>query len=195
MLLISELTHPMSDHGAAAPIFQLTHTPERQLFSESGVMTSASGITTYPGGAFPPEFNGNDINFNCESVSDLVHADRLVDTGASTVISTRVGTEGKEFIASTDAWSRPVNLYVGPDGALYMLGHYRQINEHTGSMTEESIAAGGLYNGSNMRRIYRISAQYAASPAWTKCLSLGDSGTDELIGYLSDASNWWRINA
>lgn len=194
-LLISELTHPMSDHGAAAPIFQITHTPDRQLFSESGVMTSASGITTYLGGAFPPEFNGNDINFICESVSNLVHADRLIDTGASTFISTRVGTEGKEFVASTDAWSRPVNLYVGPDGALYMLDYYRQIIEHPEWMSEEAIAAGGLYNGSNMGRIYRISAQDAASPAWTKGLTLGDAGTEELIGYLSDANYWWRINA
>ncbi len=94
------------------------------MFSGAGTMTSASGIVSYTGGVFPAPFDKN-ITFICESVSNLVHADKQKDTGA-TFTSSRVGRPGKEFLASKDAWSRPVNLYVGPDGALYMVDYYQE---------------------------------------------------------------------
>ena len=40
----------------------------------------------------------------------------------------------REFFASTDPWSRPVNLAVGPDGALYVCDMYREVIEHPGAV-------------------------------------------------------------
>ena len=51
---------------------------------------------------------------------------------------------------------RPVNMYVGPDGALYVVDYYRQIIEHPEWMGEEVIKSGALYNDTNKGRIYRI---------------------------------------
>lgn len=192
-LAVSQVTTGISDHGDAAEIFQITTHPERQLFSGAGTMTSASGIVAYAGGAFPPPFD-KDITFICESVSNLVHADKLRDTG-STFIASRTGRPGKEFLASTDAWSRPVNLYVGPDGALYMLDYYRRIIEHPEWMSEEAVQAGGLYDGIDMGRIYRISAADAPPPTWTKGLALGGDSPEALVSKLGHPNKWWRTHA
>lgn len=192
-LLVGEATEAISDHGAAAEIFQITTNPERQMFSGVGTMTSASGVTAYLGGLFPAPFDKN-VTFICESVSNLVHADKLKDSGA-TFRASRVGTERKEFLASKDAWFRPVNLYVGPDGALYVVDYYRRIIEHPEWMSDEAIKAGGLYDGIDMGRIYRVTPTDAKPADWIKGLKLGDASPAELVQYLASNNIWWRINA
>jgi glucose/arabinose dehydrogenase len=94
------------------------------------------------------------VVFVAEPVSNLIHADRLTSQGASFRAS-RLRPD-KEFLASTDAWFRPVNMYIGPDGALYIVDYYRQIVEHPEWMAEEVIKSGALYNGTDKGRIYRI---------------------------------------
>ena len=191
-LLIADATQVVSDHGKATEVFQITKNPDRQLFTPVGVTTSSSGLTAYLGGAFPAPYDGN-VTFVAESVSNLVHADIITDKGAS--FTAKRQHPDKEFLASTDSWSRPVNMYVGPDGALYVLDYYRQTIEHPEWMSDEAVAAGGLYNGYDMGRIYRITPTNAKGPEWTKGLKLGDATNEELVAYLADANLWWRKNA
>ena len=191
-LLISDATQVISDHGKATEVFQITKNPDRQLFTPVGVTTSSSGIIAYLGGGFPPPYDGN-VTFVAESVSNLVHVDIIRDKGASFVASRQ--HPDREFLASTDSWSRPVNMYVGPDGALYVLDYYRQIIEHPEWMSDEAVAAGGLYNGYDRGRIYRITPTKASSPEWTKGLKLGDATSQELVSKLAHTNLWWRQNA
>lgn len=191
-LLVSDAIQSMSDHLNAAEVFPTTTNPDRQLLTNVGVMTSACGLTAYMGDAFPAPFNKN-VTFIAEPVSNLVHVDLLKDSAASYVASRILPNE--EFLSSTDAWSRPVNLYVGPDGALYVLDYYRKVIESPEWMSEEAIAAGGLYDGSDKGRIYRISATNAKAASWTKGLRLSDAGSEELVQHLANANSWWRINA
>jgi putative membrane-bound dehydrogenase-like protein len=191
-LPVSTAVQTLSDHGSE--VFSITKDPDRQLLTNVGSFTSACGITGYSGGDFPAPFNDN-VYFTGESVSNIVHADILQDNGASFTAS-RVGANPKrEFLASTDSWFRPVNMYVGPDGALYLLDYYRQVIEHPEWMSEEAIAAGALYNGKDMGRIYRITRTDASPATWTKRLTLGDAGDSELVAELSNANSWWRRNA
>jgi putative membrane-bound dehydrogenase-like protein len=189
--LVSNATQSISDHGDACEVFPTTLNPMNQLLTDVGVITSACGITTYLGGAFPEKYNGDNIVLMAEPVSNLVHADILKPKGASFTAS-RV-LERKEFLSSTDAWFRPVNLYVGPDGALYVVDYYRQIIEHPEWMGEEVAASGELYNGTNKGRIYRISRKDAPAADWN--LKLGAASTPELVEYLGHRNYWWRINA
>jgi putative membrane-bound dehydrogenase-like protein len=191
-LFISNAIESISDHGKVSEIFPITKVPERQLFSGVGVMTSSSGIISYQGGIFPPPYDQN-ITFVCESVSNLVHVDLLKDSGA-TFVASRI-LPHSEFLASTDAWSRPVNTYIGPDGALYVLDYYRQIIEHPEWMSDEAVKAGGLYNGNNMGRIYRITPTATPPAEWMKGLKLGDETSEQLVENLSNPNIWWRINA
>ncbi|MEP7258729.1 MAG: PVC-type heme-binding CxxCH protein, partial [Flavitalea sp.] len=191
-LLVSEAIQDMSDHLNAAEVFPTTAHPDRQLLTNVGVMTSACGLTAYLGDAFPAPYN-RQVTFIAEPVSNLVHVDILRDSGASFVASRIL--PNKEFLSSTDAWSRPVNLYVGPDGALYVLDYYRMVIESPEWMSEEAIAAGGLYNGSDKGRIYRITPTGAKKASWTKGIPLGNAGNQELVENLANPNIWWRINA
>ncbi len=190
--IVGDATESLSDHGDACDVFPITKNPEHQLLTDVGVITSACGITNYQGGAFPDKFN-HDITFVCEPVSNLVHADRLKDKGASFTAS-RI-FEHQEFLASTDAWFRPVNMYIGPDGALYVVDYYREIIEHPEWMSKSDIESGKLYNGRDKGRIYRISATGAAPASWTSHLNLNDSSDIQLIEKLSSPNIWWRRNA
>ena len=191
-LLVSNATQSVSDHGDATEVFQITKNPDRQLFTPVGLTTSSSGITMSLGGLFPPPFDGN-MAFVAESVSNLIHADIIKDIGSSFIAGRQ--HSNKEFLASTDAWSRPVNMYVGPDGALYVLDYYRRIIEHPEWMSDEAIAAGNLYDGYNMGRIYRITPTGTKAANWTKGLALGSATTEQLVDYLDDKNIWWRQNA
>ena len=188
-LLVSDATQTLTDHGA--DVFPITQNPERQLLTNVGIFTSACGNVAYTGGAFSDLFN---TCFVCEPVSNIVHADQLKDNGAS-FKALRVGRPHKEFLASRDAWFRPVNLYVGPDGALYLVDYYRQIIEHPEWMSEEAVKSGELYNGSDRGRIYRITRTDAKPATWMNGLELGDASDGALVGQLSNQNSWWRLNA
>ncbi len=191
-LVISSSIQSMSDHLNAPEVFPTTTHPDRQLLTDVGVMTSGCGITVYDGGAFPAPFDKN-VSFVAEPVSNLVHVDVLKDKGTSFEASAILNN--KEFLTSTDAWSRPVNFYVGPDGALYMLDYYRRVIESPEWMSEQAVKAGGLYDGSDKGRIYRITATGQKSAEWTKGLKLGDESSEKLVEHLADNNRWWRINS
>lgn len=190
-LLVSNSIESVSDHGNAADVYPITKNPEHQLLTDLGVFTSACGITAYTGGLFPALYDS--VTFVAEPVGNLVHADILRDRGA-TFTASRV-LEQKEFFASTDAWFRPVNMYVGPDGALYVVDYYRQIVEHPEWMADEVAKSDAIYNGMDQGRIYRITPKGAAKADWTSGLKLGEAGTEELVKYLSSPNSWWRKNA
>jgi len=191
-LLAANATHSMSDHKDMPELFPITTHPDRQLLTDIGVMTAGSGLTAYLGNAFPAPYNGR-LTFITESVSNIVHVDALRDSGVSFVASRIL--PNKEFLASTDAWHRPVNLYVGPDGALYLLDYYRRVIESPEWMSKEAIEAGNLYDGVDMGRIYRITPVDAAPAAWMKGLALGDAPSSGLVQQLANPNNWWRMHA
>lgn len=189
--LIPNTIQSVSDHGNAADVYPITKNPQHQLLTDLGVFTSACGITAYTGGLFPSPYEN--VTFVAEPVSNLVHADVLKENGASFTASRLF--EKKEFLASTDAWFRPVNMYVGPDGALYVLDYYRQIIEHPEWMADDVGKSDAVYNGVDQGRIYRITPKGTATIDWSSKLKLGDESSETLITYLSNPNSWWRQNA
>ncbi len=190
-LLISHSTENISDHGNAAEVYPITVNPEHQLLTDLGVFTSACGSVAYSGGLFPSQYE-NTI-FVAEPVSNLIHVDKITETGASFTASRLF--EKKEFLASKDAWSRPVNHYVGPDGALYVVDYYRRIIEHPEWMGEDVIQSGTLYDGIDQGRIFRITPKGTPPAQWTTNLDMEALSDQELVDLLGNSNAWYRRNA
>lgn len=189
-LVVSRATQLLFDHSE---VFSITKNPEYQMLTEIGVFTSACGLTAYLGGAFPDKYNNNDVSFVGEPVSNVLHVDRLTDTGVT--FNARRILERKEFLASTDPFCRLVNMYIGPDGALYVMDFYREVIEGPEFMAEDIVKNVNLYNGSDKGRIYRISAEGAGPADWTDRLHLGEATDDQLVENLNNKNIWWRINS
>jgi hypothetical protein len=101
--------------------------------------------------------------------------------------------EKREFLRSSDQWFRPVNLEVGPDGALYVLDFYREIIETAQSIPEDILAKIDLRAGSEHGRIYRIVPAEGSSPY--RAENLAARGSEELVGTLAHPNAWHRLTA
>jgi putative membrane-bound dehydrogenase-like protein len=190
-LAIADAMEKIPDHGNAAEVFPITENPNHQLLTDVGIITSSCGITWYDGGDFGSEFNN--ISFITEPVHNLVHADIIVQNGA-TFLGKRL-LEKKEFLASKDPWFRPVNFYVGPDGALYIIDYYRQIVEHPEWMSDEINQSGALYNRTTKGRIYRVTLNNSPKMDWLGKLNLSSKSSNELVELLKNKNGWFRKNA
>ncbi len=178
-------------YGRNTAIYPITRDPEHQLLTDRGMITSAAGITYYQGGLFPEPYQN--VTFVGEPVHNLIHVLKVKEKGA-TFEASRI-EERKEFLASTDGWFRPVNYYVGPDGALYVIDYYRQIVEHPEWMDDETAKSGKLKNGTESGRIYRITPTGTAHADWMGALNLGTASTDALVSHLQSSNLWWRKTA
>ena len=129
-----------------------------QILREDGtlpVLTAASGPVIYRGSLFPRSFYGD--AFICEPAGNLVK--RLVIEERDGVPRVRNAYEQAEFLASTDERFRPVNLYNGPDGSLYVVDMYRGVIQHRIFLTtylRNQIKERGLEAPLGMGRVYRI---------------------------------------
>lgn len=104
-----------------APHDGLGYGPE--MMSHMHGSTGLCGFAWYGAEHFPAEFRGN--AFVCNVVTSKVNRDALVPTG-----STLNAKELADFVTCDDPWFRPVDLTVGPDGALYIADFYNKIIGH-----------------------------------------------------------------
>lgn len=155
-------------------------------------MTAASGPVVYRGTLFPEEFRGD--AFVPEPSANLIKRIKL--SRADGTVSGANAYEGKEFMTSTDERFRPVNLYNGPDGALYVVDFYRGIIQHRIYMTSflrQQVEERGLDKGIGRGRIWRIAPENA--PRAKLRMNLGGASAAELVASLGDANGWVRDTA
>jgi mono/diheme cytochrome c family protein/glucose/arabinose dehydrogenase len=120
--------------------------------------TAACGDGVYRGNLFPPEFRNN--LFTCEPAGNLVKRMIVTDEGGRLAAKDGYDAAKKiDFLTSTDERFRPVNVYTGPDGALYVVDLYRGVLEHAAFLTNyliKNINERHLLMPIHMGRIYRI---------------------------------------
>jgi putative heme-binding domain-containing protein len=128
----------------------------------------------YDGGSLPAAYQGK--LFGIEPLQGRVVESEITPDGSS--FDTRdLGYP----VTTTDQYFRPVDIKVGPDGAIYVADWYdAQVNHyrnHEGQMDKS--------NG----RIYRLRAKGAApAPAF----DLNQLASVQLVGLLSNSNKWFR---
>jgi hypothetical protein len=119
----------------------------------TGWFTSACGPMVYLDHALPG-LHGQ--YFACEPSGNLIHRGLIEVDGPAMKVRRAPGEEKSEFAASSDAWSHPIALSHGPDGALWIVDYYREIIEDYSAIPRHLQQQYGLYAGHDRGRIYRL---------------------------------------
>jgi mono/diheme cytochrome c family protein/glucose/arabinose dehydrogenase len=152
--------------------------------------TAACAPLIYRGDNFPPEYRGN--AFVCEPAGNLVIRDILAETNGT--MTGHEAYQHEDFLASTDERFRPVSLYNGPDGALYLVDFHRGTLEHRLSLTSylrRQIKSRGLEQPLDLGRIYRI-VFGTANPVRA---TLADLSSAQLVEKLGSPEGWIQDTA
>ncbi len=207
-LLAPPLLPDISNHGGAAQLFRrspfepwrverttrranapdATRFPKTELVA-GGFITSASGLTVYRANRFPVEYYGN--TFVCDSANNLIHRDVLESRGVLFTARRAENERDREFLASSHPRFRPVNLAIGPDGALYVADFPREVIETPLSLPDDIKAKSNL-ESMGLGRIWRITTQSSRS---SRQPQLGRASSRELVKQLENPNSWWRITA
>ncbi len=146
--------------------------------------TGIGGISFYAADQFPEAYR--DSVFVGNVVTNRVNHDRIKWHGSSPQ-----GIEQPDFVWSEDNWFRPVDIELGPDGALYIadfynriIGHYEVPLTHPGRDRDRGRVWRIVYKGTD--------GKSAHLPAMTDRTR---SSVDELIGDLADPNLVVRIAA
>lgn len=155
--------------------------------------TGASSMVAYRGGHFPPEFIG-DV-FVPEPCGNLVRRDDVTEGAGVLRARNPYAPRKTEFLVSTDEIFRPVNVHMGPDGAVYVVDMYHGIIQHHKHLTtylRKQAESRGLDKVTQHGRIYRIVHK---SRPLDKGPDLRDAALPVLIETLSHPNGWYRDTA
>jgi putative heme-binding domain-containing protein len=121
-----------------------------------------------------------------------VRRELLQPSGISFTSSRPEGADGPEFLASSDAWFRPITLRTGPDGALWIADFYRLVLEHPQWIPNDVEQRIDLRSGSDRGRLYRV---YPAGTTPRSIPNLANKTTAQLVAALDSPSGWQRDTA
>ena len=112
--------------GGFYPVFGKPHDglgyAPQMLWHNHG-STAISGLANCDEPMWPAEFQGNFFLGNV--VTSRVNRDRIEEHG-----STKIAKEMPDIVSSRDPWFRPVDVQLGPDGALYIADFYNRVIAH-----------------------------------------------------------------
>ncbi len=151
--------------------------------------TAACGPALYRGDLFGKQYYSN--VFVAEPAANLIKRNTL--SGKGFITEAKQAYQGKEFLVSFDERFRPVSLYNGPDGALYVVDMYRGIIQHKSFLTDylkNEIKQRSLEKPVNCGRIYKIIPNgHSVKPVKMP------SGPFKLVEMLSHPNGWIRDKA
>ncbi|HVR83109.1 MAG TPA: PVC-type heme-binding CxxCH protein, partial [Planctomycetota bacterium] len=182
---------PVTDNqgpGGAARVYPISKNWTLSS-AHSGSFTAACGVFIYRGDLLPKEYEGH--VFTCEPTGNLIHEEELISTGGS--FAWKPPHEGVDFLASTDNWFRPVSMFPGPDGALYVVDMYRAEIEHPDWVPADLRNRFDWNHRRDQGRIWRIVPEGHRNPAPRP--QLATMKTPNLVALLGHPDAWWRMTA
>lgn len=154
-------------------------------------VTSACGPLIYRGDKFPKAYLEN--AFVCAPEANVVK--RNVLTISPSKVTAKQAIPNKEFIASTDEGFRPVNLFNGPDGNMYIVDMHRGIIQDKAFLTpylQKKYAEKKLDTIIGMGRILKVVSKSNTSKEIVDLESLTIS---ELVNLFYHPNGWLRDRA
>ena len=200
--------YPLADHylqrsrfiASPDPAVHLTQTPDWNLVypisrtlqrfnhpQSANRITSACSPLIYRDQHLGLDYAGN--AFICESVHNLITRLKVQPEGVS-FSGKRASDESKsEFLASTDNWSRFVQIQTGPNGNLWVVDMYRFVIEHPRWITPDRLAFLNLREGAQKGRIYRVSPR---NKPLKKIPDMKSKTSSQLVQSLASPHGWQR---
>ncbi len=168
--------------------------PEIRQVDWFGMYTSATAHEIYTARAFPDEY-WNRAAFVADPTGHLVGQFELSRDG-----SAYRAKNMWSFLASLDTWAAPVQVKVGPDGALWVSDFYSLVAQHNPTPRIDDDCCdrgpGNAYETPNRDavrgRIYRIA--YTGAPEAAP-MNLEGAGPGALVDALSNDNMFWRLTA
>lgn len=154
---------PLTNPYAFGYIQHMVHQGDADRFPQTFVF--------YEGGALPERFNGAIIAANA-----LHH--RVWGSKVSRDGSTYQTVDMPNLCKTDDTWFRPVDVKVGPDGAVYLADWYDSRLSHVDPRDTWHKTSG---------RIYRLSSKGSKPEPFTDLTALSDA---ELIGRFTHPNKW-----
>ncbi|WP_304236875.1 c-type cytochrome [Jiulongibacter sediminis] len=154
-------------------------------------VTASCGPLVYRGGTFPVGYDQN--AFVCVPEANLIKRNLL--TIKPTEVSADQAWDDKEFLASTDEGFRPVNLFNGPDGAMYVVDMHRGIIQHKAFISQyltQMLSDRKLDTLQHQGRILKVTATGNSNKGIP---DLSKAKPQELVKYLSHENGWLRDRA
>lgn len=85
--------------------------------------TAIAGVCIYSGDNFPEKYRG--LFYSGNVMTSRINCNKAEYHG-----STIKAIEQPDFLSTDDPWFRPVDIHIGPDGAMYILDFYNRIIGH-----------------------------------------------------------------
>lgn len=152
------------------------------LMSHDHGSSAIAGIVYYAAAHFPAPYRGTIFVGN--PVTHRINHDRLDWKGSGAR-----ALEQPDFLACDDPWFRPVDLKLGPDGALYVadfynriIGHYEVPLDHPG-------------RDKTRGRIWRVIYEGPGGGPLRPPPDLSRAGSEELIALMADENLVLRVQA
>ena len=143
----------------------------------------SGGAIIYQGGAFPARFNDACI---CPHTRHSACRWATIETRGSTFATRAAG----DFVTSTDIWFRPVDMTVGPDGAVYIADWYDYNISHSSPKNRSQWYEPSRLDG----RVWRVAPPNMA-PIKANTIDLSRRSSTELVGLLSHRNDWYARQA
>lgn len=155
--------------------------------------TAGCGQMIYRGDKLPKDLYGDYLI--AEPVARIIRRAHVLNNKGKTQLVNAYSNQ--EFIASSDFYFRPVNLYTGPDGNMYIVDMNRGIVQESqwtpkGSWIRKQITRMGLEKVKQRGRIWRLVKDGESQSAKPNMLN---ESPMQLLKHLGHANGWWRDNA
>jgi putative heme-binding domain-containing protein len=178
---------PLTNPNAYGFFNHMVHQGDEARFSHSFVV--------YEGGTLPERYFGK--LFGVVALHNRVQVAELVPDGST--FKTR---DVERAIESRDKWFRPVDIKVGPDGAVYLADWYDIRLSHADPRDTWDRSNGRIYRLTTKKDAVGSPSPRPSPPGEGEKkatgvgkFDLGKASGEELIGYLSHSNKWWRQEA